>query len=256
MRRALPGEPRPRGFYRQLLLEGTPGSAAFVADGRIAVLLGVTAQLSGFRELGGRGFAYGGNIAGPARDLLSGKALDLLTEAVGAITRHFALCGLNGVDFILRDGVPHLLEVNPRYTASMELLEELAQINLFDIHLEALTRGRLPRRPLRVRRHLAKGILYATRRLVWMPSGVVRGVDVRDRPMPGETIEAGHPICTLVVSAVTPARCRRRLVESAIQVRHALAAAEGSGRRAPTPPRVPCLRNTRTARTARPTVLR
>ena len=40
-----------------------------------------------------------------------------------AVTRDFGLVGLNGIDFIARAGVPWPIEVNPRYSASMELLE-------------------------------------------------------------------------------------------------------------------------------------
>jgi len=221
VRRALPDEPCPRGFYRQVFLRGTPGSAAFVADGTRAVILGVTRQLAGFRALGGDGFRYGGNIAGPGGCLLSRKARLVLAEAVGGITRHFGLRGLNGVDFILSNGAPRILEINPRYTASMELFEELSGSSLFDLHLEALERGRLPRHPLKARRFLAKGILYATGRLVWPWSEGLRGMDVRDRPMQGETIETGHPVCTLVVTGGSPAECRRRLAAEAVRLRRA-----------------------------------
>src|SRR3989442_885674 len=81
-----PYMPRPRGFYLQQHLRGTPGSASFVADSERAVLLGVTEQLAGFRALGGRGFRYGGNIAGPPRHLLSREALAGLAQAASAIT--------------------------------------------------------------------------------------------------------------------------------------------------------------------------
>ena len=222
IRRALPGELRPRGFYRQVFLRGSPGSAAFVADGRRAALLGVTRQLVGFRALGGEGFRYGGNIAGPSGRLLTRKARRVLADAVAGITRRFGLRGLNGIDFVLSGGVPHILEINPRYTASMELFEELSGSSLFDLHLEAVERGRLPGCPRAARRFLAKGILYATGRVVWPWSGVVAGIDARDRPMQGERIERGHPVCTLVVSGGSPAECRRRLEAAGARVRRGL----------------------------------
>jgi len=246
VRPALPDEPCPRGFYRQVLLRGTPGSAAFVADGTRAALLGVTRQLVGFRALGGEGYRYGGNIAGPCGRLLPRTARRVLAEAVAGITRHFGLRGLNGIDFILSDGVPHILEINPRYTASMELFEELSGSSLFDLHLEALERGRLPRQVLTARRFLAKGILYAAGRVVWPWSGGFRAIDVRDRPLQGETIESGHPVCTLVVSGDSPAECRRRLAAGAARVRRGLAVAGGQtplsrpGRRRSPAPRQGC----------------
>ena len=35
----------------------------------------------------------------------------------------FGLAGWFGVDFILRDGIPWPVEINPRYTASVEIHE-------------------------------------------------------------------------------------------------------------------------------------
>jgi uncharacterized protein len=225
VRRALPGETRPRGFYRQVFLPGTPGSAAFVADGERAVLLGVTEQLAGRGVLGAEGFRYAGNIAGPCDRLLPARGLRILEDAIVRIARRFRLRGLNGIDFVLNDGIPHVLEVNPRYTASMELFERPGGRCLVDLHLDALERGGLPRGPLRMRRFLAKGILYATDRTVWRSSTALSGLDVRDRPAEGETIETGRPICTLVVRGASSSDCRHRLERAAVQVRRALAEA-------------------------------
>ena len=222
IRIARPRERCPRGFYPQERVRGTPGSASFVAGSGRAALLGVTEQLAGFRELGGSAFRYGGNIAGPPRRVLPGPALAILERAGGAIARHFDLRGLFGVDFILHGGVPYLLEVNPRYTASMELFEDLSGTNLIELHLRALERGPLPRGPLPVKGFLAKGILYASRAVRWVAADLVAGIDVRDRPGDGETIGRDRPICTLVAGGASSEECRGRLVEAGIRVRRAL----------------------------------
>jgi predicted ATP-grasp superfamily ATP-dependent carboligase len=221
---ARPGQSRPRGFYRQEFLAGTPGSASFVADGKDAVLLGVSEQLSGWRALGVRGFRYGGSIAGPAERLLSRRAAGMLDEAVAAITRRFRLRGLNGVDFILSDGVPRVIEVNPRYTASMELLEELSGVNFFDLHLAAILAGDLPGRPpvLPASRFMAKGILYAERDVRAADPGPLARLGCRDLPVAGEAIAAGHPICTVIARARSLAACRRLLLRRAAAARRLL----------------------------------
>jgi len=232
VRLAQPRRPRPRGFYLQQYLRGTPGSASFVSASGRAVLLGVTEQLAGFRDLGASGFRYGGNIAGPPHRILSRQALAVLAKAASAITRRFGLRGLMGLDFILSGGVPHIIEINPRYTASMELFEDASDKGLLDVHLEALERGRLPSGPFPVRRFLAKGILYATRAVRWASSLTLAGLDVRDRPAEGEPIEIGHPICTLVVGGASPEECRRRLAEGAGLVRRTLRVATRNAPRA------------------------
>jgi len=222
IRRALPRERRPRGFYLQTSLRGAPGSASFVAGAGGAVLLGATEQLAGCRELGGSDFRYGGNIAGPVPCLLSRDSVAVLTDAASALARHFGLRGLFGIDFILSAGVPHVIEINPRYTASMELFEDLSGVSLLDAHLVAIEGGPLPPGPPPVLRFLAKGVLYATRGVRWTSRGIDEKIDVRDRPAEGESIGPGRPICTLVTPGPSAEECRRRLFEAARHVRRAL----------------------------------
>ncbi len=233
VRPAISGETRPRGHYLQERLAGSPGSAAFVADGSRAVLLGVTEQLSGFRELGGSGYRYGGNITGPPGLLLPVAALAVLRRAASSLTRRFGLRGLNGLDFVLSCGAPHLIEVNPRYTASMELLEELSGLNVVDLHFDAIADGRLPAGPLEPpggahdrsgtgARFLAKGVLYADRRVQSVDPEVLARSGCRDLPAAGEIIETGHPICTLMAEGPSPSECRRVLAGRAAQIRRLL----------------------------------
>jgi predicted ATP-grasp superfamily ATP-dependent carboligase len=251
VRAALPREPRPRGFYLQERLAGRPGSIAFVADGRRAVVLGATRQLAGWTALGGSGYRYGGSIAGPPASFLPPPALAGLAAAAAALARRFGLRGLNGLDYILdRGGAPRVLEVNPRPTASMELLEELSGRNFFDLHLRSL-RGVLSRPAAATRAaprqpekgpFLAKGILYATASRSAPDPRVLERLGCRDRPASGELLEAGQPICTLMARAASPALCRARLASLARRVRRALGPsplepAHGTGLR--WPPRRP-----------------
>ncbi len=229
-----PGERRPPGHYLQEFLEGPAGSAALLGNGCAATLLGVTEQMAGWEALGGSGFRYGGNIAGPPQALLSGEALAALAAAASRIAARFSLRGLFGIDFILADGVPRLIELNPRYTASMELLEEIAGRNLFDLHLEALEGGPLPPGPLRLEdrdapRFVAKGILYAREAARAPAPGSLLALGCRDVPVRGERIEPGQPICTLVARGDSPASCRRALLARAAEVRALLDPPETAG---------------------------
>ena len=230
IRPATHGEKRPPGHYLQRLLAGAPGSAIALAGngGTWAVVLGVTEQLAGMRELGGSGFRYSGNVAGPPEELAPPGAIAMLGVAASAIARRFRLRGLFGIDFLLSDGIPAILEVNPRYSASMELLEQISALNLLDMHLQALDGGPAPRAPLRPPaaggpRFLAKGILYAVRSTRNRADpGSLQALGCRDVPCFGETIDAGHPICTIVVGGGSQAACRARLVERAGEVRRVL----------------------------------
>ena len=227
VRPAAPGERRPPRHCLQAFLDGPVGSAAFVGDRLRAVILGVTEQIVGAPELGGSGFRYGGNIAGPPRDLLPPGALAPLSRAGSALAARFSLRGLFGIDYVVSSGLPHLIEVNPRYTASMELFEEMTARNLFDLHLRAIEDGLLPAGPLAPRRasprFLAKGILYAQSPVRAGAPDALLALGCRDVPVPGEEIGTGQPICTLVAAGESPAACRERLALTAEAARRALA---------------------------------
>jgi predicted ATP-grasp superfamily ATP-dependent carboligase len=215
--REFEGEPLAAGQILQAYVEGVPGSAAFVADGARSAVLGWTEQLRG-----PRGFLYGGNVLpldGPA------PALDEVHGLAGALTAEFGLRGLNGLDFVLHEGRPVLVEVNPRYCASMELWEEAAAPPVFALHLAAC-RGSLPG-PLEAPRDVrGKAIVYAPRRVsVGDTSGwIARGV--RDVPVPDATIQEGHPICTVRARGATRAACRAGLRTAADAILAACTPAE------------------------------
>jgi predicted ATP-grasp superfamily ATP-dependent carboligase len=186
----------------QELVEGVSASASFVADGQRSVILGWTEQ----RHRPGS-FRYAGNVL----PLAGGRAAWREVEAIAdALTREYGLRGLNGFDFVLRGERPVPLEVNPRYCASMELVERAAGTSLFGLHLAACE-GRLPARPTLAPGAFGKAIVYAPRPLVapdtteWLARGV------RDVPHPGEAIRAGHPVCTVLAASATRALCDETL---------------------------------------------
>jgi predicted ATP-grasp superfamily ATP-dependent carboligase len=218
-----PGKPLDAGHLLQKHIEGLDCSAAFVADGRDCVLLGVTEQLVGREELGASGFAWCGNVLPLALPL---SVLDAVEDVAAKLTRRFGLRGVNGFDFVLarREGqlTPYLVEVNPRYTASMELIERAYGLNIFDLHVRSFE-GELPsyslREQLRQARFYGKGIVYAQRDVVMPETAGWREKCRRDIPFPGERIEAGHPICTVLAQGKSRNECWHRLLEEANALR-------------------------------------
>ncbi len=203
--RAWDGEPIDESHVVQAELEGRPASVVFVADGVESRVFGLAEQLVGCAEFGAPAFAWSGNIL-PLGLALSddGLLLRRVEEMVARLTRRFGLRGVNGVDFVVSRGSdntlrPHLVEVNPRYSASMELAEAAYGVNVFALHLAALE-GRLPAFSMRERLvagSFGKAIVYARGPVTvgctdeWMAQGV------RDVPSEGQRIEAGHPVCTV-----------------------------------------------------------
>ena len=212
------GEALKGGTILQRYIAGRPASAAFVADGRHCVLLGITEQLIGETRLGAQEFRWCGNILPLAAPTGQQSVLVRSVTALAAgLTQRFHLCGLNGIDLIVDDqGQIFLLEVNPRYTASMELIEHATGGNLFSLHREGYL-GHLPEPPAIQWKgpFWGKGIV-TTRRAVTVPvtdAWYERGR--RDIPFTGERIAAGHPVCTVLVQGLDRDACWHELTAAA-----------------------------------------
>jgi len=193
----------PRSSVLQERVPGVPGSIVFAADGRSVCPLAFT------RQLVAPDFRYVGNILVPP--------IDEAVTIAETVTREFGLVGVNGVDFVLSRGRPVPIEVNPRFTAAMELAERLYGVSIARVHAEACA-GKLPSfAPEPRRTTVGKAIVYARNDTVigdttsWLADS-----SVRDIPMPGSRIAAGRPICTVFAEARTVTAC-----EAALRVRAA-----------------------------------
>lgn len=207
------------GFFLQEYLDGLPCAAVFAADGQESCLLGISEQLVGEKALGASGFRYCGSILGSAR-AESIELVDRVGRVVRAITREFHLVGVNGMDFILKGEAVYPLEINPRYTASMELVERAHGINIFGSHLAAC-RGRLPAFDLGA--HFGSGcfgkaVIFAQKDLVFRDPQWWFGRGARDLPFEGERIGRGKPVCTVFSRGRTRADCYDALVHTAAEI--------------------------------------
>jgi predicted ATP-grasp superfamily ATP-dependent carboligase len=188
----------------------------FLADGRRALALALSRQIVGERAFGASGFRYCGSLIGgglfEAEEALLGRA----SAMAEAVTRDFGLVGLNGIDFIARAGVPWPIEVNPRYSASMELLERHGETPLFALHAGACS-GRLPEAPPHPARGvLGKAVVFARRDVALGETrGWLRDPAIADVPHPGERIPRGRPICTVFATGRNAGACLRALVSKA-----------------------------------------
>ena len=200
----------------QEFVDGVSASASFVADGRRSTVLGWTEQLHA-----PHGFRYAGNVMP-----LEGQtaARDEVEAVAAALTQEYRLRGLNGFDFVLRGDRPVVLEVNPRYCASMELVERATGVSVFGLHVAACRGDELPSRITAASGVWEKAIVYATR-TVAVPDTTERlARGIRDVPHPAEVIRAGHPICTVLVSGATRSRCEDALRVEMTWIRSACSA--------------------------------
>jgi len=208
------GRPVSRRFVLQERIDGSPGSILFIADGRSAVTVALTRLLVGEPGLGAAPFRYCGNILAPASDPDWGsrsRLAEMAPALTSAATRAFGLVGANGVDVIARrrGARPVPIEVNPRFTAAMELVERQAGVSMFAAHAAACT-GRLDalHRVAPAEAAVGKAIVFARRAvLVGDTDQWLADPDVRDIPAPGTTIPRGAPICTVFAEEATMAAC-------------------------------------------------
>jgi predicted ATP-grasp superfamily ATP-dependent carboligase len=207
-----------KSFFLQEYLEGLSLSAAFLANGSKSRIIGISEQLSGIPEFRTNGFQYCGNIV-----LLDSERYDFpfshmwekCQVIAEALTTEFVLKGLNCIDFISKNGKPYLIEINPRYSASMELYERGWGLDLFELHVKSIF-GEFPvLTPSRKipARYFGKAILYA-RDSITIP-GISPFIDseARDIPHQGDFIKRGAPVCTLYSLGMTRDECYNNLIK-------------------------------------------
>jgi predicted ATP-grasp superfamily ATP-dependent carboligase len=212
--------PHRRGVYYQQYVEGDACAAVYVGDGQQAHLWGVTRQLIGEPWLYAGPFHYCASI-GP---LPLTPALRQALERLGnVLVRGSGLRGLFGVDFVLRDDIPWPVEINPRYTASMEVLEHAFGTAALTLHRQVFDHPSASAlrwtHPTNVRRDwIGKAILFARGPLIfpregpWMaalrcPGPLDELPAFADIPPAGQSIGAGRPILTLFARAESATSC-------------------------------------------------
>jgi predicted ATP-grasp superfamily ATP-dependent carboligase len=209
-------------------IEGVLASASFVADGQRAVVLGIARGLAGDPAFGARGHRYCGSVYPFSADQ---ALLDRMSAIAEVATAAFGLVGLNGIDFVLREGEPYVLEINPRYCASMELIERGRGISMFEAHVAGC--GHALPAPARVvpRDVLGKAVVYARRDVVVGDSRPwLQRDDVRDVPFPGDHIRRGQPVCTVFARGADSVTCYARLVAAATALEQELGIRPGNAR--------------------------
>lgn len=191
-----------RSHYYQRYAEGPAFSTLFRVAERPR-LLGSTVQLVGQPWLHAKPFAYCGSI-GPIS--LPPTASATLDRFGCVLASAFGLWDLFGIDWVLSDGQPWLVEVNPRYTASVEVVELGCEHCL-----------------------IGKALLFARAPLIFPRSGpwdadLLADVDpwrvpaYADIPQAGEPIEQGHPILTILTSGDSAESVERSLQERAAEL--------------------------------------
>jgi predicted ATP-grasp superfamily ATP-dependent carboligase len=222
--------------YLQEYIEGDSCSAVYVGDEGNTRLLGVTRQLIGENQFHAKRFQYCGSI-GPLE--LQASTRTIFERLGRVLSSGCGLRGLFGVDCVLVEGVPYPVEVNPRYTASVEVLEYATGTHALALHRAAFEEPATVRddpvanAPRLAQHVVGKAILFARQPLTfpedgpWMtvlrqPPEIWELPAFADIPHSGHHIEAGRPILTLLASAASVSECRDKLWEIADELERCL----------------------------------
>jgi predicted ATP-grasp superfamily ATP-dependent carboligase len=175
--------------YYQRFVSGNSGSCLFLADGHHARLVSINRQQLApdnqhpFRL---------GRIESAWQ--LSASHNDYLDKVVNQLTVASDLVGLNSLDFIISDlNKLLILEINPRVSASAELVSNTA--TLFQQHLDACL-GQLPRVQSLLNQSFASLFYHYAMSELIIPDNMLWPVECHDLPAAGLTIKQGWPICT------------------------------------------------------------
>ncbi len=201
------GQAAAAGYYFQQYVPGMPCSAVFLDDR----YLGSTRQLVGAEWLHAAGFAWCGNLGPLPPD-----------ERVAALGRRlqeaFGLQGVWGIDYIATPDGPRLIEVNPRYPASAEVLELALRLScLSGEHYAVVHPGPSV---------LGKAIYYAPQdgefpehgpweEALAHPLGPWQVPLWTDIPLPRSRLRRGQPVITLWAAGAHLAECEQRLHQQA-----------------------------------------
>ena len=219
-----PGNPVPVGSHVEPFVAGEPGSIIFVAAGRDLVPLGLTSQLVGDVSFGATGFRYCGSILHDTPNAQRrSQLLDSALHVARSVVAEFDLVGVNCIDFVAREGVAVPIEVNPRWSASMELVERAGGVSVFGMHAAACAAGELPRFDI-TGAHVTttvsgKAVVFARHDVTCGDTTAWLGDStVRDVPHPGEHIPAGRPVCTIFAIGADADACYAGLIGRANRV--------------------------------------
>ena len=202
------------GGYWQERVPGDPVSALILGSGSEAVVLGFSEQWSD--PAVDAPFRYGGAVR-PA-SLPSGTAA-ALTSAARRVGEALGLVGLNSVDFLVDGDAWHLIEVNPRPGATLDVFDPEAE--LFRLHVDACRAG-IPAALPHFTGAAAAAIVYAREPIERVPD-IAWPEWAADRQAPDTRVAAGAPLCTVLARADEAGEARRLVRGRAEAIRALLA---------------------------------
>lgn len=197
-------------------VEGIPASASLLSTGKECVILSINEQIIGLKELGAGNLTYCGHVTplcvsdDALMEIEKFKSLVLKVGCVGSV----------GVDFLLtKENKVFFTEINPRFQDTLQAVEEMRKINLFEKHVSAICGeiSGIKAHEKPDKKFFVKGILYAEKEINVQSRIKMRGVS--DIPRQGRKIGLNQPICSIFLKEDTREEGIRKLISKADKIR-------------------------------------
>ncbi len=202
----IPAEP---GYYYQQRMSGRSISALFLAQNGAARIIGVSRQWSSPSPTSP--FRYGGAVRLMRFDRQKKMQIGCWLDK---LTRHCGLVGLCSADFIDGSEGLHLIEINPRPGATLDIFDTDSAPLLIE-HLRAV-RGERIDVPV-YRGAAAAAIAYTSRSISCFPDVKWPNLTA-DHQRPGSVLSPGDPVCTVLAHARSASAAERAVKRRVNQV--------------------------------------
>ena len=193
-------------YILQEYIEGTNVSSSILSSHDDRKNL-INSRLITEHDLGNDSYEYSGNILplnensfrmfnDNRTEINADELNDEMKNISEDLIKEFGLIGSNGVDYILdNDGELKVIEINPRFQGTYELVENVLDINLLDAHIKACE-GEIIDIP-NPKQYSFKKIIYARKQI---NIGNLNIPNVYDIPYEGVKIEKDQPLVTIICS--------------------------------------------------------
>ena len=193
-------------YILQEYIEGTNVSSSVLSSHDDRKNL-INSRLITEHDLGNESYEYSGNILpldensfrmfnDNRTEINADELNDEMKNTSEDLIKEFNLIGSNGVDYILdKNGELKIIEINPRFQGTYELVENSIGINLLDAHIKACE-GEIIDIP-NPSRYSIKKIIYARKQV---NIGNLNIPNVYDIPYEGVKIEKDQPLVTIISS--------------------------------------------------------
>ena len=193
-------------YILQEYIEGTNVSSSVLSSHDDRKNL-INSRLITEHDLGNESYEYSGNILpldensfrmfnDNRTEINADELNDEMKNTSEDLIKEFGLIGSNGVDYILdKDGDLKVIEINPRFQGTYELVENSLGINLLDAHIKACE-GEIIDIP-NPSQYSIKKIIYARKQA---NIGNLNISNVYDIPYEGVRIEKDQPLVTIINS--------------------------------------------------------